>query len=92
MTSAIAREKELLADTEEHLLSIPSENGDDRIMWDPRDHNSVKVAKAAFDAAKALGMIAYSVSTETGEATREVIREFDKKLGKIIMMTPSAAG
>lgn len=77
-----------------HMLSIPSPQGDVRIMWDPRDKESVKVAEKAFDEAMhgPNKMIAHTVDNETGGPTNEVITKFDKKLGKIIMRRQSAAG
>lgn len=66
-----------------NMLSIANGEGDNRIMWDPRDRDEVKVAKEAFQKAKAKGMLAYSV-TDDGEKG-EVIREFDPSLSKIIM-------
>jgi len=52
----------------------------------------VATAQAAFDAAKAKGMLAYSVDPDSGERTGQVIREFDKKAGKIIMIRQPVGG
>lgn len=90
--SAITRERDALADPSAHLLSIPNHTGDIRIMWDPRNRAEVKTAETAFESAKADGMIAYEVNTETGEPTRTVITKFKKSLGKVIMMTQSKGG
>lgn len=73
-------------------LHIPDETGDTRIMWDPRDRDEVSAAKAAFDAAKKKGMIAYSVDANGEANTGEVIREFDPQAGKIIMARQTAGG
>jgi hypothetical protein len=67
------------------MLHIMSGEGDTRLMWDPRNRDEVDTAKAAFDAAKAKGMVAYTVDPNSGEKTGTVIREFDEKAGKIIM-------
>jgi hypothetical protein len=73
-------------------LVITDATGDTRIMWDPRNKDEVATAEAAFDAAKAKGMLSYSVDAETGERTGEVIQKFDKKLGKIIMVRQTRGG
>jgi hypothetical protein len=73
-------------------LHIMSEEGDTRIMWDPRIPAEVATAKAAFDTAKKGGMLAYSVDPDSGEKTGTVIREFDEKAGKIIMAPQLVGG
>jgi hypothetical protein len=78
-------------ETEKHMLSIADPSGDARLMWDPRDKDEVKVAKEAFDKAKAKGMLAYSVD-EKGEKTGTVIREFDPTLAKIVMTKQLVGG
>lgn len=79
-------------DTEKNVLHITDASGDTRIMWDPRNKDEVATAKAAFDAAKAKGMLAYSVNPETGDSSGEVIHEFDKKAGKVIMVRQLVGG
>lgn len=74
-----------------HMLSITDGTGDTRLMWDPKNKDEVTAAKAAFDAAKSKGMLAYKVDDEGGR-TGEVIREFDKKAGKIIMIRQPQGG
>jgi hypothetical protein len=76
---------------ERNLLSIADPSGDTRIMWDPKDKAERGAAKAAFDAAKAKGMLAYAVDPKSADKG-EVIREFDPKAGKIIMSRPLAGG
>jgi hypothetical protein len=73
------------------LLSIADPSGDTRIMWDPRNPEEVDTAKAAFKKAKEQGMLAYRVGEE-GDATGEVITEFPKKAGKIIMTRQLVGG
>ena len=77
---------------EQHWLSIPDSTGDTRIMWDPRNKDEVAAAEAAFNEAKGRGMIAYVVDAGTGEATNEVVRKFDKKMGKVIMARQTQGG
>jgi hypothetical protein len=76
---------------ERNMLSIADESGDTRIMWDPKDKAEVATARAAFDAAKAKGMLAYTVDPQSAEKG-EVVREFDKHLGKIIMTKQLVGG
>jgi hypothetical protein len=76
---------------EKSTLHIMSKEGDTRIMWDPRIPAEVAAAKAAFDAAKTGGMLAYTVDPNSGEKTGTVIREFDETAGKIIM-SPQLVG
>lgn len=73
-------------------LHITDETGDTRIMWDPAIADEVATAKAAFDAAKKKGMLAYSVDPDSGGRTGEVIREFDETAGKIIMVRQTRGG
>jgi len=86
------RKETLMAERETCLLSIADSTGDTRIMWDPRDKDEVKVAKEAFDKAKAKGMLAYAVDEATGERKGEVIREFDPARSKIIMTKQLTGG
>jgi len=77
---------------EKNVLHITDATGDTRIMWDPDVKDEVSTAKAAFDAAKKKGMLAYAVDPDTGGRTGEVIREFDKTRGKIIMIRQTRGG
>ncbi len=79
-------------ETQKSSLHITDASGDTRILWDARDKDETAAAKAAFDAAKKKGMLAYKVNDETGERTGEVIREFDPKAGKIIMVRQTRGG
>lgn len=74
-----------IATEEKNTLHITDPTGDTRVMWDPNNKDEVATAEAAFDAAKAKGMVAYGVGEDGARKTGEVIRKFDKKLGKIIM-------
>lgn len=75
---------------EKNMLSIADATGDTRIMFDPKVKDEVDTARAAFDAAKAKGMLAYAVDADGGKG--EVIRDFDKKAGKIIMTKQLVGG
>jgi len=76
----------------QNVLHITDETGDTRIMWDPAVADEVATAKAAFNAAKKKGMLAYAVDAETGGRTGEGIREFDETKGKIIMIRQTRGG
>lgn len=78
--------------TEIGMLSIPDETGDTRIMWDPSNKDERATAKAAFEAAQQKGMAAFMVNPDSGERTGEIIREFPKKAGKIIMVRQLVGG
>ena len=78
--------------TDVNTLHITDSTGDTRILWDPRNKDEVATAEAAFDAAKAKGMLAFRVDDTTGEKTGEVIRRFDKKAGKIVMVRQTQGG
>lgn len=69
---------------ERNSLHITDSTGDTRIMWDPNNKDEVDTARAAFDAAKAKGMLAYAVNDD-GTKSGEVLRRFEKTRGKIIM-------
>lgn len=73
-----------------NTLHITDETGDTRLMWDPTNKDEVDTAKAAFQKAKAKGMLAYSVNADGSQG--EVIRDFDKKAGKIIMVRQTVGG
>lgn len=83
---------QMLERTEEHVLHITDGTGDTRIMWDPAVADEVATAKAAFNAAKKKGMLAYAVDPESGGRTGEVIRQFDETKGKIIMVRQTQGG
>lgn len=91
MTDLIDEQTQVSEETQRSLLSIADPSGDTRIMWDPKKKDEVATAKAAFDAAKAKGMLAYSVDPTSADKG-EVIREFNPKAGKIIMSRPLAGG
>lgn len=92
MTVTAEKNEEFVVPEGYGFLSIPDATGDTRIMWNPQDRDETKAAKAAFDAAKKSGMLAYTVDNTSGDSSGEVIREFDKDLGKIIMVKPTQGG
>jgi hypothetical protein len=91
MTDTIPQPAVAGEEIQRNTLSIADISGDTRIMWDPNNRDEVKTAKAAFDAAKSRGMLAYTVDPKSAEKG-EVVREFDKDLGKIIMTKQLVGG
>lgn len=77
---------------EKNVLHIPDHTGDTRIMWDPRNPDEVATAKAAFKAAQKQGMTAFAVNTDGSANEGEIIREFNKDTGKIIMVKQLQGG
>lgn len=74
-------------------LAIIDRTGDTKLLWDPSRPDEVATAEAAFNTAKAKGMVAYRVDPETGAAkTGEVIRTFDAQAEKIIMRPAMVGG
>ena len=78
--------------TEIGSLHITDSTGDTRLMWDPTNKEERKVAEDAFNSAKAKGMVAFMVDPNSGDRTGEVIREFPKKAGKIVMVRQLQGG
>lgn len=64
---------------------IMNENGDDRLVWDSSSMAELREAKKAFVELVKQGMTPYRVGVN-GEATSEVMREFDPKAEEVIFM------
>ena len=71
-------------------LRIMDESGDSKIMWDPTNKEEVDAAKLQFDALMDKGYKAYTVSKDG--STDKLIKKFDKKLGKIVMVPQLVGG
>lgn len=74
-----------------HALIVLDHTGDTRHMWDPDNADEVRAARSTFDMLKAKGHTAYTVNEDDGEKGR-VIREFDPKAGKMIMVPKVVGG
>lgn len=74
-------------------MAEASNIGDTKVMWDPNDEASVRAAKAAFDEATTgqKKMVAYNVD-DTGQKTDAIIKQFDKNLGRLILMPQTEGG
>lgn len=92
MTQLQDRPQEITEEPTRNVLHITDATGDTRIMWDPAVRDEVDTAKAAFNAAKKKGMLAYAVDPDSGGRTGEVIRAFDETQGKIIMVRQTQGG
>lgn len=72
------------------VMAVMDSTGDTKIMWNPRDKDEVKVAKASFDTLTGKGFRAFKVNSKGEPADR--IEEFDKNAEKIIMVPQMAGG
>ncbi len=69
---------------------LTAEEGDQKVVWDENNEDQVEVAKMTFDKLKGKKYIAYKVDKK-GEQTK-VMKKFDPKAGKLIMVPPIAGG
>jgi hypothetical protein len=75
---------------EKSTLHVMDRTGDTKMQWSPDNPDEVQVAKNTFDKLKKKGYLAYTVRND-GEKG-EVIREFDKTAGRIIMAPQLVGG
>lgn len=61
-------------------IRVLTQQGDERLEWDPNDKESTAKAKAEFDRLKKEGFLFYEVA----EARGRPVEKFSKKLGKVI--------
>jgi hypothetical protein len=73
-------------------LAIMDPTGDTKIIFDPENEDEVAAAKATFDTLKGKGFAAFRVVGPKGEKGDEIIREFDPKAGRMIMIPALAGG
>lgn len=71
-------------------LAVMDKTGDTKVMWNRDSAAEVGIARDAFNKLKAEGYTAYSVK-KNGEQN-EVIREFDPKAEKLIMVPAMVGG
>jgi hypothetical protein len=71
-------------------LAVLDHTGDTKLIWDRRNAVEVAAAKATFDALKAAGYLAYSVS-KAGEKN-EIIRAFDPEAESLVLSPPLVGG
>lgn len=71
-------------------MSILNASGDTKVIWDPKNEDEVEAAEAQFDTLMDKGFTAYKVKKDGKKG--KVIKEFDPKAGKIIMVPVVAGG
>lgn len=67
-----------------------SDEGDTKVIWDPKNNDEASAAEAQFDILIGKGFKAFSVEKDGGKG-RE-IKKFDPKAGKIIMVPKIQGG
>jgi hypothetical protein len=75
---------------EQSVLHVMDATGDTKVMWSADNPDEVEAAKATFDRLKKKGYLAYSVNDDGSK--NEVIRNFDKTAGRIIMAPQLVGG
>lgn len=76
--------------TIQSTMHIMDRSGDTKVLWSADNPDEVKAAKKTFDSLKKKGFLAYTVDEDGGKG--EVIREFDKTAGRIILTPPLVGG
>ena len=71
------------------VLSILDASGDTKIIWDPNNADETSAAERTFKDLKKKRYVAYAVRADGEKA--EVIQEFDRTAGKVIL-APALAG
>ena len=65
--------------------------GDTRVMWDSRNPDEVRAARAQFNELIKTH-VAYEVEGKKGKQTNRQIREFNPSLERIVFVAPQQAG
>jgi hypothetical protein len=65
-------------------------DGDNKVIWDPKNPDEVEVAKMMFDKLKAKSYLAFKVDKQ-GKPAKQ-ISSFSSKAGKLIMTPPIGGG
>ena len=71
-------------------MRILSSEGDQKVIWDPKNKDQTEVAEMTFDKLIAKNYKAFSVKKD-GEQKKE-IKKFDPKAGALIMVPVIAGG
>jgi len=71
-------------------LSYLSEEGDTKVIWDPKNEDEIEAAEAQFDTLVEKGFTAFAVKKD-GEKGKK-ITAFDPDAGKIIMVPKLVGG
>lgn len=70
-------------------LSILSQEGDTKVIWDPENEDEIEAAEEQFDNLIGKGFLAFKVKKDGNKGSQ--IKKFDSDAGKIIM-APALAG
>lgn len=73
-----------------NVLHIMDRTGDTKMTWSPDSPEEVANAKENFDRLKKKGFLAYTVKDDGSKG--EVIKDFDKTAGRIIMAPQLVGG
>ena len=84
------RARELIETHKQGVMHIMDSTGDTKVLWSADSPDEVANAKRTFDDLRRKGFLAYTVDEEGGRG--EVIREFDKTAGRIIMAPQLVGG
>ncbi len=77
-----------------HIMQIQGRKGDEPVMWDVAVKEEVDAAQEKFAELLLGGHLAFSVNAEGDPRGMEgeLIREFDSKAERILMVPPMAGG
>lgn len=73
------------------LLAMPNLKGDLRMMWDSRNEEEVASARKQFDDMVSKGYRGYAAEGKDGHRGK-IIKEFDPKVERILMIKAVAGG
>lgn len=73
------------------LMSTLDHTGDTRVMWDRKNKAEVAAARRQFDDLRKDGYLAYRAEGKEGKQG-DLIREFDPKAERIILVKPLVGG
>jgi Na+-transporting NADH:ubiquinone oxidoreductase subunit NqrA len=74
----------------QNTLSVIDTTGDTEYWWDVNNQDEIDIARTVFKKFKKKNYLAYKINTDGNKG--EVIKSFDEKVGKIILMPPMVGG
>ena len=72
-------------------MSILNHEGDTKVIWDPENEDECEAAEEQFDSLMKKGFTAFEVGVK-GKKTKQVVKNFDPDLGKLIMVPALQGG
>lgn len=78
------------AEKVEHVMSIMSEEGDTKVVWDEENDVEVEQARKTFNELKKKGYVAYQVNRKGDQGS--VMTEFDPSAEKMILAPQMRGG